>query len=228
MVRPSYVTFCQNFWNLSHETVPLSTETAGKTILNCDRAITPAIRVGICKRLRSPGMDSKESIPPAYIAWRVEPVFVDLLWSLGIDSQPGGIDSSELIPELHKRLQIRALELHIGCGTGPPGWESVPGLPKKFTNLGSGVTFFCGAVYLLCKKTPTEQLLPLKGQSHELRSRTSPIITLLSIYSEIESLLQIKNGNIVTYTYIYIYYFFEQRKIFANRLAMSCSVLNTI
>ncbi len=25
----------------------------------------------ICKRLRSPGIDSKKSIPPAYVAWRV-------------------------------------------------------------------------------------------------------------------------------------------------------------
>ncbi len=25
---------------------------------------------GICKRLKSPGIDSKESIPPAYVAWR--------------------------------------------------------------------------------------------------------------------------------------------------------------
>jgi hypothetical protein len=50
-----------------------------------------------------------------------EPVFVDLLRRLGIDSQPGGpvrnpicrtgageLDSSESIPGLHKRLQIRA------------------------------------------------------------------------------------------------------------------------
>jgi len=27
-------------------------------------------RARICKRLRSPGIDSKESIPPAYVAWR--------------------------------------------------------------------------------------------------------------------------------------------------------------
>jgi hypothetical protein len=37
-----------------------------------------------------------------------EPVFVNLLRSPGIDTQPGGIDSSEPIPGLHKRLQIRA------------------------------------------------------------------------------------------------------------------------
>jgi hypothetical protein len=29
-----------------------------------------AYRSRICKRLRSPGNDSKESIPPAYVAWR--------------------------------------------------------------------------------------------------------------------------------------------------------------
>ncbi len=36
-----------------------------------------------------------------------EPVFVDLLRSPGIDSQPGGIDALESIPGLLKRLQIR-------------------------------------------------------------------------------------------------------------------------
>jgi hypothetical protein len=28
------------------------------------------VRVRICKRVRSPGIDSKESIPPAFVAWR--------------------------------------------------------------------------------------------------------------------------------------------------------------
>jgi hypothetical protein len=37
-----------------------------------------------------------------------EPVFVNLSRSPGIDSQPGGIDSSEAISGLLKRLQIRA------------------------------------------------------------------------------------------------------------------------
>ena len=27
-------------------------------------------RVRICKRLRRPGIDSEDSIPPAYVAWR--------------------------------------------------------------------------------------------------------------------------------------------------------------
>jgi len=38
-----------------------------------------------------------------------EPVFVNLLRSLRIDSQPCGIDSLESIPGLLKCLQIRAL-----------------------------------------------------------------------------------------------------------------------
>jgi hypothetical protein len=38
-----------------------------------------------------------------------EPVFVNLVRSPGIDSQPGGIDFLESIPGLLKRLQIRAL-----------------------------------------------------------------------------------------------------------------------
>jgi hypothetical protein len=38
-----------------------------------------------------------------------EAVFVNLLRSSGIDSQRGGIDSSESIPGLLKRLQIKAL-----------------------------------------------------------------------------------------------------------------------
>ncbi len=37
-----------------------------------------------------------------------EPVFVNLFRGPGIDSHPGGIDSSEPIPGLPKRLQIRA------------------------------------------------------------------------------------------------------------------------
>ncbi len=39
---------------------------------------------------------------------QTEPVFVNLIKSPGIDSQPGGIDSLESIPGLHKRLKIRA------------------------------------------------------------------------------------------------------------------------
>jgi|688.fasta_scaffold199684_1 hypothetical protein len=39
---------------------------------------------------------------------RAEPVFVDLLRSPRIDSQPGKINSSESIPGLHKHLQMRA------------------------------------------------------------------------------------------------------------------------
>jgi hypothetical protein len=44
-----------------------------------------------------------------YFLFEAEPVFVKLLRSPGIDSQPGGIDSSESISGLIKSLQIRAL-----------------------------------------------------------------------------------------------------------------------
>jgi hypothetical protein len=35
----------------------------------CQELITMP-RTRICKRVRSPGIDSKESIPPAYVTWR--------------------------------------------------------------------------------------------------------------------------------------------------------------
>jgi hypothetical protein len=54
-------------------------------------------RARICKRF-SPGIDSKESIPPAYLAWWAD----NPAWA-------GGIDFFESIPGLLKRLQIRAL-----------------------------------------------------------------------------------------------------------------------
>ncbi len=50
--------------------------------------------------LRSPGIDSEESIPPAYVAWR-------------------------------------AGTTYRGCRTVPSGWDSIPGLLKRFTNTGS-------------------------------------------------------------------------------------------
>ncbi len=59
------------------------------------------LRVRICTRFRSQGNDSKESIPPAYIAWQ------------------GRYDKQ-------------------GFRTGQPGWESIAGLRKRFTNTGSG------------------------------------------------------------------------------------------
>ncbi len=51
----------------------------------------------ICKRLWSPGIDSEESIPPAYAAWRAGTT---------------------------NRVAV-------------PGWESISGLLKRFTNTGS-------------------------------------------------------------------------------------------
>jgi len=38
-------------------------------------------RAGILKLLRSPGIDSKESIPPAYVAWRAGTITLFLLGS---------------------------------------------------------------------------------------------------------------------------------------------------
>jgi hypothetical protein len=56
-----------------------------------------ANRARICKRLRSPGIDSKESIPPVFVAWRAGTTTLFAVPSL------------ESIPVLLKRLQIRPL-----------------------------------------------------------------------------------------------------------------------
>ncbi len=50
------------------------------------------VRARISKRSRSPGIDSKESIPPAYVAWRASP------------SNRVVVPAWESIPELLKRL----------------------------------------------------------------------------------------------------------------------------
>jgi hypothetical protein len=52
-----------------------------------------------------------ERIETGEETYRPEPVFVNLVGSPEIDSQPGGIDSSE---RLLKRLQIRALFSGLG------------------------------------------------------------------------------------------------------------------
>ncbi len=48
---------------------------------NSRKYINDTIRDGIFKLLRSPGIDSKESIPPAYVAWRVDTTTIFLLGS---------------------------------------------------------------------------------------------------------------------------------------------------
>jgi hypothetical protein len=58
----------------------------------------------VCKRFRSPGIGSKESIPPAYVAWRAGKTNRVTVPA----RQAGGIDSLESIPALLKRLQTRA------------------------------------------------------------------------------------------------------------------------
>jgi hypothetical protein len=67
------------------------------------------VRDGIFKLLMSPGFDSKESIPPAYVAWRADTTILFLL-----DSKPS-IDCSK-IP-----AQVISLEL----GRGGEGREGV-------------------------------------------------------------------------------------------------------
>ncbi len=57
-------------------------------------------RARIFKRLRSPGIDPKESIPPAWGRY-----------------------------------------VKYNCCTGPPGWESIPGLLRRFTNTVSGLLY---------------------------------------------------------------------------------------
>ncbi len=46
---------------------------------------------GILKVLSSPGIDSKESVPPAYVAWQAEPVFLNLLRSPGLNVYKYGL-----------------------------------------------------------------------------------------------------------------------------------------
>jgi hypothetical protein len=60
------------------------------------------------KLLRTSGIDFKESIPPAYIAWRAGTT--TLFFAPGLPRyQAGGIDSLKSIPGLLKGLKIRAL-----------------------------------------------------------------------------------------------------------------------
>jgi hypothetical protein len=60
----------------------------------------------------------------------MEPVLENLFRSPGIDPQPGGIDSSESIPGLPKRLKIRAQEsippVYIASRAGVPNRVVVP------------------------------------------------------------------------------------------------------
>jgi hypothetical protein len=51
---------------------------------------------------------------------------------------------AESILGLLENIKIRALAVRYvkeGCRTGPPGWESIPGLLKSFTNTGSVPVF---------------------------------------------------------------------------------------
>jgi hypothetical protein len=54
------------------------------------------------------GIDSKEPIPPAYVAWRAD-MITHFVVPIRQAAQPGGIDSFKLIPGLFKRFYIGAL-----------------------------------------------------------------------------------------------------------------------
>ena len=82
----------------------------------------------ICKRLWSPGIDSEESISPAYVVWRARARICKRLWSPGIDSE-------ESISPTY--VAGRAGTKKRGSRTVPPGWKSIPGFPKRSANRGS-------------------------------------------------------------------------------------------
>jgi len=46
----------------------------------------------------------------------------------------------------------------LGCRIGPPGWESIPGLLKRFTNTGSGSKLTTVVAYMRIEQP---QLLPV-------------------------------------------------------------------
>jgi hypothetical protein len=98
--------------------------------------------------------------PMSRVLRNPEPVFVNLIRSPGIDSQPGGIDSSESIPGLHKRLQIRTPVLRTAINLLPQrdystrvsvprrNWVPPPPPPQAgvspLLDPGGGATLACG------------------------------------------------------------------------------------
>ncbi len=97
-----------------------------KCLVNPLAIQAPTSRARICKRLRSPGIDPKKSIPPAYVAWR------------------SGTSKK-------------------GCRTGPPGWESIPRLLKRFTNTSSRLASHEGKI-----EEKTNVSVVLKWNIHRL------------------------------------------------------------
>jgi len=89
-------------------------------------------RARIFKLLRSRRIDSKEQIPP-------EPVYVNLLRSPGIDSQPGGPVRQPYLSYWHARLH-RLAKRYLRIDSGPP---------LTFTNTSSGcVAWRAGTITL--------------------------------------------------------------------------------
>ncbi len=70
-----------------------------------------------------------------------ESKFVNLLRNPGIDSQPGGFARQPYLthhPPAYVPWQAGTIcQIGLSCGTGPPGWKSIPGLLIRFKNTGS-------------------------------------------------------------------------------------------
>ena len=67
------------FWLSRNRVISLLLPSSGYH--NLATVFLPLTRVRICKRVKSLGIDSKESIPPGYVAWRAGTITLFLLGS---------------------------------------------------------------------------------------------------------------------------------------------------
>jgi hypothetical protein len=81
--------------------------------------VVPAARARICNRLWSPGIDTKESMPLAYVAWRTGTTY-----RVVVPIRQAG---NRFLGSL-KGLQIRA---QVPVDRRNLSWESIPGLLKS-------------------------------------------------------------------------------------------------
>ncbi len=75
-------------------------------------------RARICKRLKSLGIDSKESIPPVYVAWRAgtsNRAGIDSCASIFKLLMSLGFDSKELIPPAYEAWRTGTATLFLLC-----------------------------------------------------------------------------------------------------------------
>jgi hypothetical protein len=98
-----------------------------------------------------------------------------LLWCPGIDSEESILQPMFLAGRYDRK----------GSRTGPPGWESIPGLNKRFTNAGSSLSQFLNRQFRarICKllwcsgidsEEPILQPMYLAGRYDRKGSRTGP------------------------------------------------------